>query len=103
MAVVLLLRPLDCFAGGAPRQQAMECCLKGKCAPTASSDECCKNPVPDDNQLARLKAADHSSPLIVITVRIPALISPIFQPLADPVRHPPPDFESTASGLPLLI
>src|SRR6185503_20505085 len=102
LIVVLLLRPFDCFAGGAPKPQAMECCLKGKCVPTAKSDECCKNTVPDHAQLAPLKAADHSSPLIAfITVRIPTLVSPTFQPLGDPVRHPPPRIESTASSLPL--
>ena len=82
----------------------MECCLKGKCAPTAKSDECCKNTVPDHNQLAPAKSADHSFPLIVfIAVRIPTLVSPTFQSLGDPVRHPPPRIESTAPSLPLLI
>src|ERR1019366_9846875 len=104
MAVLLLLRPFDCFAGSSPRRQAMECCLKGKCAPTAKSDECCKNTVPDHNQLAPAKSADHSFPLIVfIAVRIPTLVSPTFQSLGDPVRHPPPRIESTAPSLPLLI
>src|SRR5665213_4044825 len=49
MAVVLLLRPFDCLDGSSPKRQAMECCLKGKCAPTAKADECCKKTTPDYN------------------------------------------------------
>jgi hypothetical protein len=82
----------------------MECCLKGKCAPTAKSDECCKNTIPDHNKLAPLKTTDHSSPLIaLLAVGIPTLVSPTSQPLGEPVRHPPPRVESTAPSLPLLI
>jgi hypothetical protein len=105
MAVALLLRPFDCFVGGAPREQAMDCCLKGKCAPTAKSDECCKNTVPDPNQLAPLQAADHSSPLIALVgVHIPTPISSLtFGAACDPVRHPPPRASLTAPSLPLLI
>jgi hypothetical protein len=105
MAVILLLRPFDCFAGAAPRRQAMDCCLKGKCVPTAKSDECCKNTVPDRNQLAPSKAADHSSPLIaLVAVHIPAPVSSFtFGGVGDPVRHPPPRVGLAAPSLPLLI
>jgi len=82
----------------------MECCLKGKCAPTAKADECCKNTAPDYTQLAPSKAADHSSPLIAfLAVQVPAVLPPIFQTSRDSVRHPPPRIESTAPSLPLLI
>lgn len=85
-------------------RQAMECCVKGKCDPTANSDECCKNTVPDRNQLAPAKAADHSSPLIAfIAVCISTFVSPAFQPPGDLVKHPPPRIESTVLSLPLLI
>jgi len=104
MAVVLLLRPFDCLDGSSPKRQAMECCLKGKCAPTAKADECCKKTTPDYNQLAPSKAADHSSPLIAfIAIHVPELLPPIFQASREPVRHPPPRIESTTPSLPLLI
>src|SRR5258708_38084816 len=61
IVVVLLVMPFDCFATGASSQTDVDCCLKGKCAPTAKSDECCKNTVPDGNQFVPSKAADHSS------------------------------------------
>jgi len=104
MAVVLLVRPFDCFAATAPSRQAADCCLKGKCVPTANSDECCKNIVPDDNQLAPSKAAVHSSPLIALTVvNIPNMVSPAFLAAGDPVSHPPPGVRFTSHSLPLLI
>ena len=104
LVVILLVRPFDCFAAGIPNGQAADCCLKGKCIPTANSDECCKNTVPDNNQLAPSKAAVHSSPLIALTiVHIPTLVSPTFQAVGDAVRHPPPRSLLTAPSLPLLI
>jgi len=104
MAVILLIRPFDCFAAGTPSRQAADCCLKGRCVPTANSDECCKNTVPDNNQLSPSKATEHSSPLIALTVvHIPLLISPTFLAVGDPVSHPPPDIPLTSPSLPLLI
>jgi hypothetical protein len=105
IAVLLLVRPFDCFAAGASPQKAAECCLKGKCAPTANSDECCKSTVPDRNSLVQSKAVDHSAPLIALgEVHIPSLISPLtFQGLTDHVTHPPPLIGLTAPSLPLLI
>jgi hypothetical protein len=105
MAVILLVRPFDCFAVGTPSRQAADCCLKGKCVPTANSDECCKNPLPNNDQIAPSKAAEHSSPLIALTVvHTPLLVSPTFLAIAsDLVRHPPPGIPLTSQGLPLLI
>ena len=105
MAVLLLVRPFDCFATGAWSQKAADCCLKGKCAPTAKSDDCCKNTVPDGNQLVTSKAANHSHPLVSFTAAyIPIPISPwMFDGLVDTVRHPPPRIGLTAPSLPLLI
>jgi len=105
IAVLLLIRPFDCFATGAPSQKSADCCLKGKCAPAAKSDECCKNTVPDGNQLVTSKAADHSFPLVAFTVvRISNLISSLtFERFAAPVKHPPPRVGVNADSLPLLI
>lgn len=104
IAVILLVRPFDCFAFGNPSRRAADCCLKDKCVPTANSDECCKNTVPDNNQLAPSKAATHSSPLVaLIGVHIPTLVPPTFLALGDPVPHPPPDISVTSPSLPLLI
>ena len=104
MAVILLIKPLDCFALGNPNPLAADCCLKGKCVPTANSDECCKNPIPDNDQIAPSKVAGHSSPLIALTaVHIPTIVYPISRAVSDPVSHPPPSIPITSSSLPLLI
>ncbi len=54
VAVLMLLRPFDCFAGGLRTPEAMKCCLKGKCAPSANADDCCKNNVPRCRPVRRL-------------------------------------------------
>jgi hypothetical protein len=103
--VVLLARPFDCFAAGESSQKVADCCLKGKCVPTANSDECCKNTVPGAGQLVAPKAVDHSSPLIAFTTAgIPIPISHLtFNGPVDPVTHPPPRIGLTVPSLPLLI
>jgi len=104
MAVILLIRPFDCLAVGTPSREAADCCLKGKCVPTANSDECCKNPLPDNDQIAPSKVVGHSSPLIALTaVHIPSLVSPTFLAVGDPESHPPPGIPLTSPSLPLLI
>ncbi len=105
LAVVMLVRPLDCFAGGMRNREAMDCCLKGKCAPTANSDDCCKNTVPGGNHFLLSKAAGHLAsvatiPLAPVSLAIPALSA---EALDDSVTHPPPLANLTARNLPLLI
>jgi hypothetical protein len=65
LVVVLLIGPLDCFANAKLNQEAMDCCLKGQCAPTAKSDDCCRNSAPDGGQAVVSKAAPHSAPVVV--------------------------------------
>jgi len=91
MVALLFLRPFECIATGAPPSDTADCCLKGKCAPTASSDACCKNSVPDRDRFVPSKAAEHSSPLIsIVAVCVPALAPGYtFRAFADPARHPP--------------
>ena len=104
MVVVLMLRPFDCFAAGAQIRQVADCCLRGNCVPTANSDECCKNTVPENSQLAPSKAAERSSPLIALTlVHLPSLVPELFKTVSDAVIHPPPGIRLTAPILPLLI
>jgi hypothetical protein len=103
--VILLIRPFDCFAAGAPSRQMADCCLKGNCVPTAKSDECCKISLPDSNQFVISKAAAQSSPLIAVDVTgMPSLlVAPAFEGIADPLRHPPPRVSLASDSLPLLI
>jgi hypothetical protein len=105
LAILLLVRPLDCFASAKATQEAMDCCLKGKCAPTAQSDDCCKNTVPDSVQLVVSKAGFHTAPLVVlpiasISIEIPRLSS---RGSISSLTHPPPSPTLTARNLPLLI
>ena len=104
LAVLLLLRPFDCFAGGKFDQKAADCCKKGKCSPS-NSDECCKATVPGGNQLVTSKAPDPPSPVLdLLAADVPNTTSnPLVSFLAVAVHSPPgspPDFRL---NLPLLI
>jgi hypothetical protein len=104
LAVVLLLRPFDCFAGGKFDQKAADCCKKGKCSPS-NSDDCCKATVQGGNQLVVSKATDHASPVLdVAAADVPSATPQL--PVASlfvnvhPPPGSPPDFRL---NLPLLI
>ena len=92
VVMLLLIRPLDCFAFGSAARETAECCMKGKCAPTAKADDCCRASVPDSSQSVPGASACNASPLIsVVAVPfanfVPALRSELY---FDAVRHPPP-------------
>ncbi len=105
LAVLLLVRPFDCFAGGKFDQKAADCCEKGKCSPS-NSDDCCKATVPGGNQFVTAKATDHSSPVLDLLIAdIPSATSePLVIRSLDVEIYPPPgsppDFRL---NLPLLI
>jgi len=104
LAIVVLVHPFDCFANARTRE-AMECCLKGKCAPTAKADDCCKNTVPSVNHFLGSKAAGHSAPVLAVapsSVFIPVPAASV-QGTVDLLRHPPPGSGLNARNLPLLI
>lgn len=104
LAIVLLVRPFDCFASVRTRE-AMDCCLKGKCVPGANADDCCKNTVPAANHLLASKAAGHWTP--VLTLGIPAVSAPLPLPAVhisvDSIRRTPPPPNLTTLNRPLLI
>jgi len=105
LVALVLLTPLDCFAAKAQRPEAMECCLKGKCEPSAKSAECCKAGVPDRDQVGP-QPTDHRPALNVLSVlAVLPLDSPLINhtSLGEPVKHPPPRLDSISSSLPLLI
>lgn len=104
LAIVLLARPFDCFAN-ARTPEAMKCCLKGQCAPSAKADDCCKNTVPGANHFVGSKAAGHWTPLLAlapatISVPLPTISAPGW---VDSLTRPPPPLRLTALNLPLLI
>src|SRR5215467_6055316 len=105
LAVILLVRPFDCFASGLRDRDAMDCCLKGKCAPTAKSDDCCKNTVPGDSHLLPSQAANHSAGTFAIARDTVSIPPPAFtdQGSIASLRHPPPSSNLTMRNLPLLI
>lgn len=105
VVAILLAKPFDCFAGGAWTKKAADCCKKGKCAPTADADECCKATVPGGNQFLGSKATDHSSALVadLLTVNQRGLDSVLPNgPLFD-FHSPPAAPPSSRLNLPLLI
>src|SRR5579875_1955351 len=63
LAILLLAHPFDCLAN-VRTPDAMRCCLKGQCAPTAKADGCCKNTVPGTNHFLIAKALTQVTPLV---------------------------------------
>ncbi len=104
LAIVLLVRPFDCFANVRTRE-AMDCCLKGKCVPSANADDCCKNTVPAANHLLLSKAAGHWTPMLALGVPFVSapLPPPAVQIHVDLLRRAPPPLNLTALNRPLLI
>src|SRR4030088_3394021 len=103
LAVVALIRPLDCFAGTLT-PKAAACCAKGKCLPSSKADECCKNNVPAGSHLSAPKTFDQSMPLpAVLTAYVPIPVAPSFVATAfdeadAPLGAPP----GSGLNLPLL-
>jgi hypothetical protein len=103
-AVLLLIRPFDCFGSGKFDQKAADCCKKGKCSPS-NSDDCCKATVQGGNQLVTSKATDHSSPVLDLALAdapsgpSPLLVTSLVVEVYPPPGSPP-DFHL---NLPLLI
>lgn len=104
-AVLLLVRPFDCFATPQFDQKAKDCCKKGNCKPS-NPDDCCKATVQDGNQLLTSKAPEHPSPVLhVVLAEIPSSLS---QPLVRTslcveVNEPPGSPPGLRLNLPLLI
>ena len=89
---MLLIRPLDCLAFGSSPSETAKCCLKGKCAPSAKADDCCRASVPDSSQSVPGASAAYSYPPIdLIGVQLPNFVPLLHSELHfDTVRHPPP-------------
>jgi hypothetical protein len=105
LGILLLAKPFDCFAGAAWTQEAADCCKKGKCAPKADADECCKATVPGDNQFVGSKAPDHSAPVMDVgNANGPDLSFELFSgDYVFVVHSPPASPPDTLINLPLLI
>jgi len=105
VAALLLMRPFDCFSSGQFTQKAADCCKKGKCVPSANSDDCCKGTLPGGQQLVMSKAPDHSTATLdLITTDALVAITASFATAAFthvpvPPGLPPP----SRLNLPLLI
>lgn len=104
LAVLLLIKPFDCFSGNKFTKEAADCCRKGKCTPS-TGDDCCKGTLPGGKQLLASKA-QHSPNLNIalLPVSIPVLLEPTFLSATfDRVHAPPGSPPSFRLNLPLLI
>ena len=103
-AVVLLLKPFDCFSSGPITKKTAECCKRGKCMPSSNSDDCCKGTIPGGKQLLG-KAADHVAIDVVflvanVTAHVPLVFGNVISSDVLSLSASPPD---TRLNLPLLI
>lgn len=108
VAVFLIVRPLDCFGAGAMTQEAMECCLKGKCRPTAmADDDCCKGIVVDGKLLAETgtKAVDQQLSVLadVVSEFVSSVPGASYISILVSAHSPPSSPPGTNIKLPLLI
>jgi hypothetical protein len=105
MAVLLLMKPFDCFSSGQFTQKAADCCKKGKCVPSSNADDCCKGTLPGGKQLVTPKAPHQSTPTLeLVTTAAPGPIAPAFATAAiTDVEVPPGSPPSSRLNLPLLI
>src|SRR5438045_8542644 len=78
VAVLLLLKPFDCFSGKfGPKAAA--CCKRGKCAPSRESDDCCKGTLPGGKQLVAERTLGHvSESLVFATTAVTPEVEPSF-------------------------
>jgi hypothetical protein len=103
IAILLLIQPLDCLAFGVSRSETAKCCLKGKCAPTANADACCRASVPDSQAMPGAAAASSFPPIDLVGVHLPNCAPSLRCEIhVDTVRHPPP-LNRASYTLPLLI
>ena len=104
VAVLLLLKPFDCFSGNKFTKEAAECCKRGKCRPS-TKDDCCKGTLPGGKELVVSAKVDqnHSPIALPVIARVlivePMLVAATPQEASSPPGSPP----STRLNLPLLI
>jgi hypothetical protein len=105
LAIVLLAKPFDCFAGGAWTQKSADCCHKGECTPSPNADECCEASVTGGNKFLASKAANDAAPVInLVSTTGPVLSIELLygdSPLI--VLSPPGSPPYSRLNLPLLI
>jgi hypothetical protein len=105
IAVLLLLKPFDCFSSGQFTQKAADCCKKGKCVPSSNADDCCKGTLPGGKQLVASKAPQQPMPMLdLITSNAASPIAPTFGTVCfSRVEVLPGSPPSSSLNLPLLI
>src|SRR5436305_11715730 len=104
VAVLLLLKPFDCFSGRKLTKEAADCCKRGKCRPS-TKDDCCKGTLPGGKELVVSAKVDqnHSPIALPVIARVlivePMLVAATPQEASSPPGSPP----STRLNLPRLI
>jgi len=104
IAVLVLLKPFDCFGTGKFTQEAADCCKKGKCNPS-NGDDCCKGTLPGGKQLVASATAAHAQ--FTLDVATTVALDP-FEPTATMraitiIAGSPGSPPTSRLNLPLLI
>ena len=105
IAVLLLLKPFDCFSTTKFTQKAADCCKKGKCVPSSNADDCCKGTLPGGKNLEASKGSVHVNLDFAVTpVFAHDFQPPTFVVWSFPDVHAPPGSPPLSRrNLPLLI
>jgi hypothetical protein len=104
IAVLLLLKPFDCFGTGKFTQEAADCCKKGKCNPS-NGDDCCKGTLPGGKELVASATAHHAQFTLDVATTValdrfePVAAMHAIATIAAPLGSPP----TSRLNLPLLI
>ena len=104
LAVLMLVKPFDCFDSGGLTQKTLECCKRGKCNPS-NGDDCCKRVIPGGKQLVVSKVRHRATFAPDLTVAVVGVTTAPVLTFATPTEKPTPSTSPPHSrvNLPLLV
>lgn len=104
LAVLLIIKPFDCFSATKFTKESADCCKRGKCRPS-TGDDCCKGSLPDGlNLVTASKAHQHQTPVALPVIGTALIAEPVFMRATLYETYAPPGSPpGSRVNLPLLI